>query len=176
MRGAPEAQVWEFSHPKFHRDRPDLLETIRRKTMDDSTTSTIAIPLSPANTRLHQTRSASAEAARGDRSPSYTSPSDANVSVWLHSQNSILLMSYLDNTCYQLTDERRYAHRSPPRDIHISVINACYASLQHITTCAHIPCVSRGALAVCPDPSRRDLRWSTAYRRRSIYCKLADDL
>ncbi|KAI9018439.1 HSF-type DNA-binding-domain-containing protein [Hyaloraphidium curvatum] len=29
-----ENQVWEFSHPKFHRDHPNLLDDIRRKSID----------------------------------------------------------------------------------------------------------------------------------------------
>jgi hypothetical protein len=29
-----ENQVWEFSHPKFLRDRPDLVDDIRRKSME----------------------------------------------------------------------------------------------------------------------------------------------
>ncbi|KAJ1680253.1 hypothetical protein EV182_000388 [Spiromyces aspiralis] len=34
QRNAAENQIWEFMHPKFIRDRPDLLDKIRRKTMD----------------------------------------------------------------------------------------------------------------------------------------------
>ncbi|KAJ2778284.1 hypothetical protein GGI15_004219 [Coemansia interrupta] len=33
-RTMAENQIWEFSHPKFIRDRPDLLEHIKRKTME----------------------------------------------------------------------------------------------------------------------------------------------
>ncbi|RKO99937.1 hypothetical protein CXG81DRAFT_13847, partial [Caulochytrium protostelioides] len=33
-RTAAENQVWEFSHPKFLRDRPDLLDQIKRKTLE----------------------------------------------------------------------------------------------------------------------------------------------
>ncbi|KAJ1897005.1 hypothetical protein LPJ66_003651, partial [Kickxella alabastrina] len=33
-RTMAENQIWEFSHPKFIRDRPDLLEQIKRKTME----------------------------------------------------------------------------------------------------------------------------------------------
>ncbi|KAJ1980722.1 hypothetical protein H4R35_001008 [Dimargaris xerosporica] len=34
QRTAAENQIWEFSHPKFIRGRPDLLEEIKRKAMD----------------------------------------------------------------------------------------------------------------------------------------------
>ncbi|CAO1622784.1 unnamed protein product [Parajaminaea phylloscopi] len=34
QRNATESQIWEFSHPKFLRGRPDLLEDIRRKALD----------------------------------------------------------------------------------------------------------------------------------------------
>ncbi|KAJ1982577.1 hypothetical protein H4R34_001660 [Dimargaris verticillata] len=34
QRTAAENQIWEFSHPKFLRGRPDLLEEIKRKAMD----------------------------------------------------------------------------------------------------------------------------------------------
>ncbi|KAJ3412073.1 hypothetical protein HDV05_001297 [Chytridiales sp. JEL 0842] len=33
-RTLAENQVWEFSHPKFLRDRPDLLDDIKRKSME----------------------------------------------------------------------------------------------------------------------------------------------
>ncbi|KAJ2400889.1 hypothetical protein GGI23_001750 [Coemansia sp. RSA 2559] len=33
-RTMAENQIWEFSHPKFIRDRPDLLDQIKRKTME----------------------------------------------------------------------------------------------------------------------------------------------
>jgi hypothetical protein len=33
-RNAVDTQVWEFSHPKFIRGRPDLLDEIRRKALD----------------------------------------------------------------------------------------------------------------------------------------------
>lgn len=33
-RHAPDTQVWEFSHPKFIRNRPELLDEIRRKALD----------------------------------------------------------------------------------------------------------------------------------------------
>ncbi|CEH12013.1 related to heat shock factor protein 4 [Ceraceosorus bombacis] len=33
-RNAVDTQVWEFSHPKFLRNRPDLLDDIRRKALD----------------------------------------------------------------------------------------------------------------------------------------------
>ncbi|KAI8051518.1 HSF-type DNA-binding-domain-containing protein [Syncephalis plumigaleata] len=33
-RTAAETQVWEFSHPKFVRNRPDLLDDIKRKSME----------------------------------------------------------------------------------------------------------------------------------------------
>ncbi|RKP25260.1 HSF-type DNA-binding-domain-containing protein, partial [Syncephalis pseudoplumigaleata] len=33
-RTTAETQVWEFSHPKFMRNRPELLDDIRRKTME----------------------------------------------------------------------------------------------------------------------------------------------
>ncbi|KAJ1999957.1 hypothetical protein H4R26_004839 [Coemansia thaxteri] len=33
-RTMAENQIWEFSHPKFVRDRPDLLDQIKRKTME----------------------------------------------------------------------------------------------------------------------------------------------
>lgn len=32
-----ENEIWEFSHAKFQRERPDLLRDIRRKTMDSET-------------------------------------------------------------------------------------------------------------------------------------------
>ncbi|KAK0552137.1 hypothetical protein OC844_006481 [Tilletia horrida] len=32
--GAPDGQIWEFSHPKFQRNRPDLLEEIKRRAID----------------------------------------------------------------------------------------------------------------------------------------------
>ncbi|KAI8807178.1 HSF-type DNA-binding-domain-containing protein, partial [Cladochytrium replicatum] len=35
-RTLAENQIWEFSHPKFIRDRPDLLEDIKRKTDSES--------------------------------------------------------------------------------------------------------------------------------------------
>jgi hypothetical protein len=34
---AAENQIWEFSHPKFHRDRPDVLDEIKRKSMETET-------------------------------------------------------------------------------------------------------------------------------------------
>lgn len=36
-RTLAENQIWEFSHPKFIRDRPDLLDDIKRKTMENDT-------------------------------------------------------------------------------------------------------------------------------------------
>ncbi|ORX60657.1 hypothetical protein DM01DRAFT_1332785 [Hesseltinella vesiculosa] len=36
-RTVAENQIWEFSHAKFMRDRPDLLDEIKRKTMEDHT-------------------------------------------------------------------------------------------------------------------------------------------
>ncbi|KAI8069606.1 HSF-type DNA-binding-domain-containing protein [Gongronella butleri] len=36
-RTVAENQIWEFSHPKFIRDRPDLLDEIKRRAMDDNT-------------------------------------------------------------------------------------------------------------------------------------------
>lgn len=30
-RTSAENQIWEFSHPKFHRDHPELLDEIKRK-------------------------------------------------------------------------------------------------------------------------------------------------
>ncbi|KAJ1810461.1 hypothetical protein LPJ77_000887 [Coemansia sp. RSA 2523] len=33
-RTMAENQIWEFSHPKFNRDRPDMLDQIKRKTME----------------------------------------------------------------------------------------------------------------------------------------------
>lgn len=33
-RQSVDAQIWEFSHPKFLRNRPDLLDDIRRKALD----------------------------------------------------------------------------------------------------------------------------------------------
>ncbi|PWN31911.1 winged helix DNA-binding domain-containing protein, partial [Meira miltonrushii] len=33
-RHAVDTQIWEFSHPKFIRGRPDLLDDIRRKALD----------------------------------------------------------------------------------------------------------------------------------------------
>ncbi|KAJ2890032.1 hypothetical protein GGI21_006332 [Coemansia aciculifera] len=33
-RTMAENQIWEFSHPKFVRDRPDMLDQIKRKTME----------------------------------------------------------------------------------------------------------------------------------------------
>lgn len=32
----PEGQSWEFSHPLFHRDRPEQLNNIKRKIVEDS--------------------------------------------------------------------------------------------------------------------------------------------
>jgi hypothetical protein len=34
QRGNNEFELWEFSHPRFQKDRPDLLEGIKRKAMD----------------------------------------------------------------------------------------------------------------------------------------------
>jgi hypothetical protein len=34
QRGNNENEIWEFSHPKFQRGRPDILEDINRKAMD----------------------------------------------------------------------------------------------------------------------------------------------
>ncbi|KAI8890007.1 hypothetical protein K501DRAFT_290678 [Backusella circina FSU 941] len=34
QRGNNENEIWEFSHPKFQRGRPDLLDDIKRKAMD----------------------------------------------------------------------------------------------------------------------------------------------
>ncbi|KAI8374277.1 HSF-type DNA-binding-domain-containing protein [Radiomyces spectabilis] len=34
QRGINENEIWEFSHPKFQRGRPDLLKDIKRKAMD----------------------------------------------------------------------------------------------------------------------------------------------
>jgi heat shock transcription factor 4 len=36
-RTLAENQVWEFSHPKFLRDRPDLLDDIKRKSLESET-------------------------------------------------------------------------------------------------------------------------------------------
>ncbi|KAI8097862.1 HSF-type DNA-binding-domain-containing protein [Gilbertella persicaria] len=36
-RTLAENQIWEFSHTKFLRDRPDLLDEIKRKTMESDT-------------------------------------------------------------------------------------------------------------------------------------------
>jgi len=36
-RTLAENQIWEFSHSKFLRDRPDLLDDIKRKTMESDT-------------------------------------------------------------------------------------------------------------------------------------------
>lgn len=36
-RAPAECQVWEFSHPKFHRDHPEMLEEMRRKAHESST-------------------------------------------------------------------------------------------------------------------------------------------
>ncbi|RKP14176.1 HSF-type DNA-binding-domain-containing protein, partial [Piptocephalis cylindrospora] len=38
-RTLPENQIWEFSHAKFLKGRTDLLDGIRRKTMDSETTT-----------------------------------------------------------------------------------------------------------------------------------------
>jgi hypothetical protein len=32
-----ENQIWEFSHPKFIKDRPDLLDEIKRKSLETET-------------------------------------------------------------------------------------------------------------------------------------------
>ena len=34
QRTSADVQTWEFSHPKFLRNRPDLLEEIKRKALD----------------------------------------------------------------------------------------------------------------------------------------------
>ncbi|WAQ82517.1 hypothetical protein PtA15_2A834 [Puccinia triticina] len=39
QRGNDNSAAWEFVHPKFHRGRPDLLEQIRRKTLDNESGS-----------------------------------------------------------------------------------------------------------------------------------------
>jgi hypothetical protein len=49
QRGTIEAQSWEFSHPKFIKGRVDLLESIKRKAMDDSFVNTSG-PLTPPPT------------------------------------------------------------------------------------------------------------------------------
>lgn len=36
-RTLAENQIWEFSHSKFLRDQPDLLDDIKRKTMESDT-------------------------------------------------------------------------------------------------------------------------------------------
>lgn len=36
-RTLAENQIWEFSHPKFLRNRPDLLDEIKRKSMEADT-------------------------------------------------------------------------------------------------------------------------------------------
>ena len=36
-RTLAENQIWEFSHPKFLRGRPDLLDDIKRKAMESET-------------------------------------------------------------------------------------------------------------------------------------------
>jgi hypothetical protein len=36
-RTLAENQIWEFSHAKFLRDQPELLDTIKRKTMESET-------------------------------------------------------------------------------------------------------------------------------------------
>ena len=36
QKSQPEHQVWEFSHPKFLKDRPDLLDDIKRKVFDSN--------------------------------------------------------------------------------------------------------------------------------------------
>lgn len=38
-RTLAENQIWEFSHAKFLRNRPDLLDDIKRKAMESSDTS-----------------------------------------------------------------------------------------------------------------------------------------
>lgn len=37
QRGSIDQQSWEFTHPKFIRGRPDLLESIKRKTIETDT-------------------------------------------------------------------------------------------------------------------------------------------
>lgn len=39
QRGNDNSAAWEFVHPKFHRGRPDLLEQIRRKTLENDSAS-----------------------------------------------------------------------------------------------------------------------------------------
>ncbi|KAI9010903.1 HSF-type DNA-binding-domain-containing protein [Phycomyces nitens] len=39
-RTLAENQIWEFSHPKFLRDRADLLDDIKRKSMESATDNT----------------------------------------------------------------------------------------------------------------------------------------
>lgn len=38
QRSSSDVQTWEFSHHKFLRNRPDLLEEIKRKTLDPDPT------------------------------------------------------------------------------------------------------------------------------------------
>lgn len=54
-RSAPskaENQVWEFSHPKFQRDNPGLLDDIRRKSIDASTAGANAGPEVPSQLQM----------------------------------------------------------------------------------------------------------------------------
>ncbi|KAI9142362.1 HSF-type DNA-binding-domain-containing protein, partial [Paraphysoderma sedebokerense] len=37
VKMSQENQIWEFSHPKFQYNRPDLLEEIKRKNVDTDT-------------------------------------------------------------------------------------------------------------------------------------------
>jgi hypothetical protein len=59
----PDAQQWEFSHPKFLRGRQDLLEDIKRKPVEpDSTTARQRVELpSEVAAKLRQMASEHAE-------------------------------------------------------------------------------------------------------------------
>ncbi|KAA1118883.1 hypothetical protein PGT21_009300 [Puccinia graminis f. sp. tritici] len=54
QRGNDNSAAWEFVHPKFHRGRPDLLEQIRRKTLDSESGSQSSRTKDPALTNQSQ--------------------------------------------------------------------------------------------------------------------------
>ncbi|KAA1076676.1 hypothetical protein PGT21_015590 [Puccinia graminis f. sp. tritici] len=54
QRGNDNLAAWEFVRPKFHRGRPDLLEQIRRKTLDSESGSQSSRTKDPALTNQSQ--------------------------------------------------------------------------------------------------------------------------
>jgi hypothetical protein len=49
QRGAQDNQAWEFNHPLFQRGRPDLLDKIRRKSLESESLKTVPTAVTGAS-------------------------------------------------------------------------------------------------------------------------------